>query len=86
MLAASFLNAVLRRADSVHITDMTGLMEFAAIWKRREQVYAVPAFYAFQMYTAVKGNTVLPVTSNTGTYGVKNGVCMGRTGDFSRAS
>lgn len=28
VLAASFLNAVLRRADSVHITDMTGLMEF----------------------------------------------------------
>ncbi len=86
VLAAGFLNTVLRRADSVHITDMTGLMEFFGIWKRREQVYAVPAFYAFQMYTAVKGNTVLPVTSNTGTYGVKNGVRMGRTGDFSRAS
>jgi hypothetical protein len=31
--------------------DMTGMMEFAGIWKQREQVYAVPAFYVFQMYT-----------------------------------
>ena len=74
VLAAGFLNTVLRRSDSVDITDMTGLMEFAGIWKRREQVYAVPAFYAFQMYTAVKGDTVLPVTTDSGTYGVRRGV------------
>lgn len=74
VLTAGFLNAVLRRADSVKITNMTGLMEFTGIWKRREQVYAVPAYYAFQMYTAVKGDTVLPVTSDSGTYQVQGGV------------
>lgn len=74
VLAAGFLNQVLRRPDSVQITDMTGIMEFAGIWKRREQVYAVPAFYAFQMYTAVKGDSVLPVSSDSGTYNVQNGV------------
>ncbi len=36
-------------------------------------MYAVPAFYAFQMYTAVKGDTVLPVTSDTGTYTLEGG-------------
>lgn len=76
VLAAGFLNAVLRRADSVEITDMTGLMEFAGIWKRHEQVYAVPAYYAFQMYTAVKGDAVLPVTTDSGTYEVAGGVRM----------
>ncbi len=73
VLAAGFLNTVLRHADAISITDMTGLMEFAGIWKRREQVYAVPAYYAFQMYTVVKGDTLLPVTSDTGTYSVEGG-------------
>lgn len=73
VLAAGFLNTVLRHSDSVTLTDMTGLMEFAGIWKRREQVYAMPAYYAFQMYTAIKGDTILSTTSDTGTYTVQGG-------------
>jgi alpha-L-arabinofuranosidase len=34
----------------------------------------VPAYYVFKMYTAVKGNTVLPVTTDSGTYDVSGGV------------
>ncbi|MFP5236699.1 MAG: alpha-L-arabinofuranosidase C-terminal domain-containing protein [Acidobacteriota bacterium] len=74
VLAAGFLNTVLRHADQVKITDMTGIMEFAGIWKRREQVYAVPAYYAFKMYTAVKGDMLLPVTSDSGSYNVVGGI------------
>jgi len=74
VMAAGFLNTVLRHANEITITDMTGLMEFAGIWKRREQVYAVPAYYAFQMYTAVKGDEVLTTTSDSGTYSVTGGV------------
>ncbi|MES2390995.1 MAG: alpha-L-arabinofuranosidase C-terminal domain-containing protein [Acidobacteriota bacterium] len=74
VMAAGFLNTLLRHTAEVKIADMTGIMEFAGIWKRKEQVYAVPAFYAFQMYTAVKGDTVLPATSNSGTYSVARGV------------
>lgn len=74
VLAASFLNTLLRHTAEVKIADMTGIMEFAGIWKRREQVYAVPAFYAFQMYTSVKQDTVLPVTTDSGTYSVTGGV------------
>ena len=73
VMAAGFLNTVLRHTDDVNITDMTGMMEFAGIWKRREQVYAVPAYYVFRMYTAVKGDTLLPVTSDSGTYNVSGG-------------
>ena len=74
VMAAGFLNTVLRHANQITITDMTGLMEFAGIWKRKEQVYAVPAFYAFQMYTVVKGDEVLPVVTDSGTYSVTGGV------------
>jgi alpha-N-arabinofuranosidase len=74
VMAAGFLNTVLRHSNEITITDMTGLMEFAGIWKRREQVYAVPAYYAFQMYTPVKGDEVLETASDSGTYSVAGGV------------
>ncbi len=74
VLAAGFLNTILRHTEQVKITDMTGLMEFAGIWERRGQVYAVPAYYVFKMYTAVKGDTVLPVASDSGSYNVAGGV------------
>jgi alpha-N-arabinofuranosidase len=74
VLAAGFLNTLLRHTAQVKIADMTGIMEFAGIWKRKEQVYAVPAYYAFQMYTAVKGDTVLPVATDSGSYSVTGGV------------
>ena len=74
VMAAGFLNTVLRHSTEIKITDMTGIMEFAGIWKRREQVYAVLAYYAFRMYTAVAGDTVLPVSTNSGTYNVTGGI------------
>ena len=74
VMAAGFLNTLLRHSSEVKIADMTGLMEFAGIWKKREQVYAVPAYYVFKMYTAVKGDTILPVTTDSGTYDVRNGI------------
>ena len=72
MIASTF-NTYFRHADQVRLVDMTGLMEFAGIWKRREQVFATPAYYAFQLYSRAKDETVLPVTTDTGTYSVKNG-------------
>lgn len=74
VMAAGFLNTVLRHAAEVNLTDMTGMMEFAGIWKRREQVYAVPAYYVFRMYAAVKGDTLLPVASDSGSYNVSGGI------------
>lgn len=74
VMAAGFLNTLLRHSSEVKIADMTGIMEFAGIWKKREQVYAVPAYYVFKMYTAVRGDTILPVTTDSGTYDVKNGI------------
>jgi alpha-N-arabinofuranosidase len=72
MIAAAF-NTYLRHNSQVRLVDMTGLMEFAGIWKRREQVFASPAYYVFQMYSTAMDDTVLPVTTNSGAYSVKNG-------------
>ncbi len=73
VMIASTFNTYFRHSNQVKLVDMTGLMEFAGIWKRREQVFASPAYYVFQMYSAAKGDTVLPVVTNSGTYSVKNG-------------
>ncbi len=73
VMAGGFLNTVLRHSAEIKITDMTGSQEFAGIWKKREQVYAVPAYYVFRMYTAVAGDTMLPVTSDSGSYNVAGG-------------
>ena len=72
MIASTF-NTYFRHNSQVKLVNMTGLMEFAGIWKRREQVFASPAYYAFQMYSTVKGDTVLPVATDSGSYTVRNG-------------
>jgi alpha-N-arabinofuranosidase len=73
VMIASTFNTYFRHSNQVRLVDMTGLMEFAGIWKRREQVFTSPAYYIFQMYARSKGDTVLPVTTNSGTYSVRNG-------------
>lgn len=74
VMAAGFLNTVLRHASQIDIADMTGLMEFAGIWKKRGQVYAVPAYYVFKLYSAVAGDTILPVSTDSGAYDVSGGI------------
>jgi len=72
MIAGTF-NTFFRHNSEIRLVDMTGLLEFAGIWKRREQVFASPAYYVFRMYSDAKGQTVLPVFSDSGTYSVQNG-------------
>ncbi len=73
VMIASTFNTYFRHNSKIKLVDMTGLMEFAGIWKRREQVFGTPAYYVFQLYSTAKGETVLPVTSDTGTYNVQRG-------------
>jgi alpha-N-arabinofuranosidase len=68
--AGGFLNTLLRHTDQVDLADMTGMIEFAGIAKRRGRVYAQPAFYAFEMYSAAKEQMVLPVRTDTGSYAI----------------
>jgi alpha-N-arabinofuranosidase len=72
--AATFFNMLMRNADVVPISDMTGIMEFAGIWKKRSQVYAAPAYYAFQMYAGADATQPVGVIANSGQYSVHQGV------------
>ena len=74
LTTAGFFNMLFRNADIVPISDMTGIMEFAGIWKKRGQVYASPAYYAFQMYSTADAYIPVEVQSDGGHYDVHHGV------------
>jgi alpha-N-arabinofuranosidase len=71
---AGFLNMLMRHADIVPISDMTGLMEFGGIWKKRGQVYGAPGYYALRMYSTAHATHPVAVQTDSGTYSVQHGV------------
>ena len=72
--AAGFFNMLMRHAPTVPISDMTGILEFAGIWKKRSQVYGVPAYYAFRMYANADATRPVEVKADGGSYAVNKGV------------
>lgn len=74
VLAAGFFNTMLRHGSEIKIADMTGMMDFAGIWQKEGQVYASPAYYVFKMYSQLEGDSLLSVTSDSGTYAVTDGI------------
>lgn len=71
---AGFLNMLMRHADIVPISDMTGIMEFAGIWKKRGQVFAAPGYYALRMYSTAHAARPVAVETESGSYSVQHGV------------
>jgi alpha-N-arabinofuranosidase len=72
--AAGFLNMILRNADIVPVSDMTGIIEFAGIWKKRSQVFGTPSYYAFQMFSTANPTATPALETNSPTYSVRGGV------------
>lgn len=68
-----FLNMLLRNADIVPISDMTGLVEFGGLWKKRGKVYGVPSYWAFKMYSTADVSRTVEVSTNSETYAVEQG-------------
>lgn len=72
--AGGFFNMLIQNADVVPISDMTGIIEFAGIWKRRARVYGTPVYYAFRMYSSADPDVAVEVQNSTGYYDVHQGV------------
>jgi alpha-N-arabinofuranosidase len=70
---AGFLNMLLRNADIVPIADMTGILEFGGLWKKRGRVYGMPAYWAFRMYSTADATRPVQVRTDSETYNVENG-------------
>lgn len=74
VFAGGFLNAMMRNSDAVSIANMTGILEFGGIWKKREQVYASPAYWVMRTYASAKPRSLLNVDSTSPTYSISKGV------------
>jgi alpha-L-arabinofuranosidase len=70
----AFLNMMMRSSSIVPISDMTGIMEFAGIWKAKGQVFATPSYYVFKMYSSAASAKLVDVTVDSGLYSVAQGV------------
>lgn len=74
IITGGFLNMLMKNAAIVPISDMTGIMEFAGIWKKRSQVYGTPSYYVFKLYANADIAKQVAVTANAGSYSVAHGV------------
>ncbi|GAC1702254.1 MAG: hypothetical protein NVS9B4_07200 [Candidatus Acidiferrum sp.] len=70
---AGFLNMLMRVADFVPISDMTGTVYFGGIWKERSQVFGVPAYWAFRMYSNANAKRPVETVTDAETYDVEEG-------------
>lgn len=71
---AGFFNMLMRNHSVVPVSDMTGIMEFAGIWKRRGQVFGAPGYYVFKMYSTAHATRPVAVQDDAGSYSVQHGV------------
>jgi alpha-L-arabinofuranosidase len=71
---AGFLNMLLRNSEMVPVSDMTGILEFAGIWKKREQVYGAPGYWVLRSYAEEVPTYLVPVDTDGPTYSVENGI------------
>ncbi|HEY3937284.1 MAG TPA: alpha-L-arabinofuranosidase C-terminal domain-containing protein [Bryobacteraceae bacterium] len=72
--AGGFFNMLLRNSSIVPISDMTGIVEFAGIWKKRSQVFATPSYYAFKMFSTSQPEMALQTDNSSPMYDVHGGV------------
>ena len=70
---AGLFNALMRSSQWVPISDMTGIVEFAGVWKKRGQVYRTPAAYVLGMFAGAPVEHLLPLQVHSGSYSVRNG-------------
>jgi len=68
-----FLNMMLRNSDIVPISDMTGIIEFGGIWKKRGRVFGVPSYWVFRMYSNADIAKLVETQSHGPTYDVDQG-------------
>lgn len=74
VMTSGFFNMLMRSSDVVPISDMTGIMEFAGIWKKRSQVYGTPSYYVFKLYASADIAKPVDVKTQSGSYDVAHGV------------
>ena len=73
LTTAGTLNMLMRSSSFVPISDMTGIVEFGGVWKKRGVVYRTPASYVLGMFAEAPVDHLLPVQVSSGTYSIQKG-------------
>jgi alpha-N-arabinofuranosidase len=73
LCTAGFLNMLLRVADTVPIADMTGIIEFGGIWKKRGRVFGAPSFWVFRMYSNADASQPVETRTQVQKYNIEQG-------------
>jgi alpha-L-arabinofuranosidase len=71
--AGGFLNMLMRNADIVPHSNMTGTFYFAGIQKERSKVFGTPAYWAFRMYSNADATTPVQARVASQKYDVEGG-------------
>lgn len=70
---AGFLNMLMRVADIVPVSDMTGIMEFGGIWKKRGHVFGAPSYWVFRMYSNADAGQPVETRAQVSKYDLEQG-------------
>ncbi len=73
VIAAAWLNMLARNADWIPIANMTGLLEFGGIYKRRGRTYVTPQYWDLYLYSKYAGDTVIGTETRARQYDVHAG-------------
>ncbi len=74
LCTAGMLNTLIRTAGFTRLSDMTGLIEFGGIWKKRGRVFGTPAYWAFRMYSTADAAVPVETSTDSEKYSVEGGV------------
>lgn len=73
LCTAGFFNMLLRVADIVPIADMTGIIEFGGIWKKRGRVFGAPSYWVFRMYSNADATRPVETKPQVEKYSIEQG-------------
>lgn len=73
VIAAGWFNMLVRHADFIPLANMTGLVEFAGIHKRRGRTYVTPQYWVLYLYSKYAGDRAIDSETRVGTYEVHKG-------------
>ncbi|HXJ40331.1 MAG TPA: alpha-L-arabinofuranosidase C-terminal domain-containing protein, partial [Bryobacteraceae bacterium] len=73
VIAAAWLNMLARNADWIPMANMTGLMEFGGIYKRRGRTFVTPQYWTLFLYSQYAGDTVIGTETRVAQYDVHRG-------------
>lgn len=74
VIAGGWMNMILDHSDFVPVSDMTGLLEFAGIYRRKGRVFVTPQYWAFSLYSNLAGDRLVETQTTVREYDVHGGI------------